>query len=183
MNSKNTTGRYNTTAIWLHWLMFALLVAVFSFVEFRELFEKGTEPRELMKTIHFMLGLCVLLLVTLRVYTRLTNTVPPIEPAPAGWQLWSAKIMHFVLYAWMILMPILGWLTLSAAGKPIPFFGLELPALIGADKETAKSLKEIHALVGEAGYWLIGFHVLAALVHHYLLHDNTLTRISLFKRT
>ena len=37
----------------------------------------------------------------------------------------------------MIGLPLLGWLTLSAAGKPIPFFGLELPALIGADKALA----------------------------------------------
>ena len=42
--------------------------------------------------------------------------------------------MHLALYALMIGLPLLGWLTLSAAGKPIPFFSLELPALIGATR-------------------------------------------------
>jgi cytochrome b561 len=82
----------------------------------------------------------------------------------------------------MIAMPILGWLMLSAAAKPIPFFGLELPALIGENKELAKSLKEIHETIGVIGYYLIGIHVLAALYHHHIRKDNTLTRILPLKK-
>lgn len=170
-------NRYSTAAIWLHWLMFLLLVAVYAFIEFRELFDKGTDPRELMKTIHFMLGLCVLLLVSARIFTRVTNIVPPIDLELAAWQKALSGLMHFLLYVWMAAMPILGWLTLSAAGKPIPFFGLELPALIAADKEAAKFLKGIHEWLGVAGYWLIGLHVLAALFHHFIKRDNTLVRM------
>ena len=48
--------------------------------------------------------------------------------------------MHLALYLLMIGMPLAGWLILSAAGKPIPFFGLELPALIGPNKELAGQL-------------------------------------------
>ena len=173
MNSK----RYSKSAICLHWLMFLLLAAVYGFIEFRELFPKGTDPRELMKTIHFMLGLSVLLLVSFRIFTRLTNAIPPIEPKLPSWQKIASALMHSLLYVWMVAMPILGWLVLSAADKPIPFFGLELPALVGADKETAKSLKEIHELLGVTGYWLIGLHVLAAMFHHFIKRDNTLVRM------
>ena len=38
--------------------------------------------------------------------------------------------MHYALYLMMIGLPFAGWLILSAAGKPIPFFGLELPPLV-----------------------------------------------------
>lgn len=41
-----------------------------------------------------------------------------------------AKLAHLALYGFLILTPLFGWLLLSAAGKPIPFFGLELPALL-----------------------------------------------------
>jgi cytochrome b561 len=74
-------------------------------------------------------------------------------------------------------MPLTGWLMLSAAGKPIPFFGLELPALIGENKALAKQIKEVHEFVGTTGYYLIGLHAAVALFHHYLRHDNTLTRM------
>ena len=38
-------------------------------------------------------------------------------------------------------MPLAGWLILSAADKPIPFYGLELPHLIGPDVDLAKFIK------------------------------------------
>lgn len=85
--------------------------------------------------------------------------------------------MHLGLYALMIGLPLLGWLTLSAAGKPIPFFGLELPALIGADKKLAGDLKELHETLAVAGYWLIGLHAAAALFHQYVRRDGTLQRM------
>ncbi len=82
-----------------------------------------------------------------------------------------------VLYAFLIIMPILGWLTLSAGGKVIPFFGLELPALIAPDKAFASSVKEVHITIGTIGYYLIGLHAAAALYHHYFLHDDTMLRM------
>ena len=77
----------------------------------------------------------------------------------------------------MIGMPILGWLLLSASGKPIPFFGLHLPALISENKSVADTIKEIHETGGTVGYFLIGFHAAAGLFHHYFVRDNTLLRI------
>jgi cytochrome b561 len=162
--------------------MFLLMVAVYATIELRELFPKGSDPREAMKALHFMLGLSVLLLVTLRIYARVTSPTPSIIPELTPGQHLAAKIGHLALYGLMIAMPILGWLILSAAAKPIPFFGLELPALIGENKELAKSLKEIHETIGVLGYYLVAVHVLAALYHHHIKKDNTLTRILPFKK-
>ncbi len=61
----------------------------------------------------------------------------------------------------MIAMPILGWLTLSAYGKPIPFFGLELPSLIEKNTELRDLLKEIHEIGGSIGYILLAGHATA----------------------
>lgn len=182
MSWKNTTLRYGTLSIALHWLMFLLMIAVYATIELRELFPKGSDPRETMKALHFMLGLSVLLLVALRIYARVTSPTPSIIPELTPAQHLAAKIGHLALYGLMIAMPILGWLILSAAAKPIPFFGLELPALIGENKDLAKSLKEIHETIGVVGYYLVAVHVLAALYHHHIKKDNTLTRILPFKK-
>jgi cytochrome b561 len=74
-------------------------------------------------------------------------------------------------------MPVLGWLVLSASGKPIPFFGVELPALLAQNKDLASQLKEVHETMGTIGYFLIGLHAVAALFHHYIVRDNTLVRM------
>ena len=109
--------------------------------------------------------------------------MPGIEPEPPAWQQASARLVHLGLYVLMIAMPLAGWLALSAAGKPIPFFGLHLPALIGKNKELADFIKEIHAIGAEIGYYLIGLHVSAVLFHHYFKHDNTLSRmLPLYKK-
>ncbi len=177
MDWKNTTTRYGSLTIGIHWLMLLLFVAVYGSIELRELFDKGSEPREALKTWHFMLGLSVFALVWLRIAARLTGATPAIRPAPVVWQQVSAKLLHLALYVLMIGMPLTGWLLLSASGKVIPFFGFELPALIDTDKALAKQIKEVHEFVGTTGYYLIGAHALAALYHHFVKHDNTLTRI------
>ena len=77
----------------------------------------------------------------------------------------------------MVCMPIAGWLILSGEGKPIPFYGINLPALMAENKALAESIEEIHKTVGNIGYFLIGLHTVAALYHHYFMRDNTLRRI------
>jgi superoxide oxidase len=52
-----------------------------------------------------------------------------------------------------------------------------LPALIGENKDLAEQLEELHEVVGTTGYFLIGLHTVAALYHHYIVRDNTLTRM------
>lgn len=177
MNWKNTTNRYGSLSITLHWLMFLLIVGVYSCIELRELFPKDSDPRAALKTWHFMLGLSVFALVWLRLALRLLQIRPAIDPRPVTWQRYLATVLHWTFYALMIGMPIAGWMILSAEGKPIPFYGLELPALIAKNKDTAEWIEEIHTTVGTAGYFLIALHAGAALFHHYVLRDNTLTRI------
>ena len=177
MNWRNTTSRYGSVSIGLHWLMLGLIAAVYACIELRENFPKGGNIREGLKAWHFMLGMSVLVLVAFRGLLRLTDTIPRIEPEPPRWQHFLAKLTHFALYALMIGMPLLGWLTLSAEGHQIPFFGLQLPPLIAESKPVAEWAEEIHEAGGTIGYFLIGLHAAAALYHHYVVRDNTMQRM------
>ena len=168
--------RYSSLRIALHWLMLLLLVAVYASMELRDIFPKGSDARELLKTWHYMLGLSVLGLVALRLLARWLQPGPPLEPGPR-WQMALASSMQVALYIFMIVMPLLGWLTLSAAGKPVPFFGLELPALLATNKDLSHQIKDVHEVIATVGYFLVGLHALGALFHHYLLKDNTLRRM------
>ena len=130
-----------------------------------------------MKAWHFMLGLAVLVLVMVRLTVHLIGPSPQISPPPPRWQAISRKLMHAALYVFMLGMPVLGWLMLSAEAKPAPFFGLELPALSSPDQGLAKQIEEVHETIGTLGYWLIGAHAAAGLLHHYVVHDDTLRRM------
>jgi len=182
MSWNNTTHHYGTVSMLFHWLMFILLVAVFSTIELRSIYPKGSEPREAIKALHFMLGLLVFILVWLRLGLRYIQIKPLITPALSTKQDFIAKVMHLALYALMIVLPILGWLTVSAAGKELLFFGIEVPSLITKDKDLANTLEGLHKSIGEIGYYLIGLHTLAALFHHYVQKDNTLMRLLPFNK-
>jgi cytochrome b561 len=130
-----------------------------------------------------MLGLTILLLFFIRILARFLTAKPPITPAPPRWQMHLSKGMHWALYAFMLAMPLLGWTILSAEGETIPFYGLELFALVSPDKVWADQVQDIHETIGTIGYYLIGMHAAAALVHHYFIKDDTFKRMLPGRRT
>jgi cytochrome b561 len=146
-------------------------------MELRVLYPRGSDPRELLKVWHDMLGITVLALVVVRLVARWSSPEPRIVPPLPVWQKLVSHVLHYALYALMILMPIGGWLVLSGEGEAIPFWGLTLPPLMGSNDELAHTLEEWHKLGGEIGYWLVGLHSVAALYHHYVSGDNTLKRM------
>jgi len=177
MATYSTSSRYHPLSIGAHWLTLALLVAVYTLIELHGFYPKGSSMREALKTWHFMFGLTVFCVVLARLALRAAFRAPPIEPPLPLWQQRLATAMHVALYVFLVAMPLLGWITLSAKGRPIPFFGLELPALLAPDKALGRSLESIHRTIGTAGYYLIGLHALAGLYHHYVARDNTLRRM------
>lgn len=177
MQWRNDSSRYGWLSVSLHWVMLALLVAVYASMELREFYPKGSATREAMKTWHYMLGLCVLALAAGRLAIHFAGPVPAISPAPPKWQEQGAKLMKVALYVFMLGMPVLGWMLLSAKGTPIPFFGWQLPALLNENKALAETVKEVHETGATIGYFLIGLHAAAALFHHYLVGDDTLRRM------
>lgn len=177
MTPNRPDGHYNAFSIAAHWLTLALLIAVYALIELRGIYPKGSAAHDAMKTWHFMLGLSVFAVVLVRMVLRLSFPPPPIRPPLPGWQHYLAASMHLALYVFLIVMPVLGWLTLSAKGRVIPFFGLELPALMAPDKVWAHSLEDLHETIGTIGYYLIGLHAAASLYHHYFMHDTTLLRM------
>lgn len=171
--------KYSKATIWLHWLSLLLIAGVYITMEFRGSFERGSPGRELMKSMHYMLGLTLLLLTIFRLWFRSRQSYPPIAPPQPAWMHWLAKGVHLALYLLLLGMPLLGWLILSAEGQTIPFWGLELPAFMASSAEWAELFEEVHQWIAQAGYAVIGLHAAAALFHHYVKRDNTLVRMSL----
>jgi len=158
-----------------------LIVAVYSCIELREFYPKGSDPREALKAWHFMLGLSLFVVSVPRILFAAWQQTPSITPIPPKWQTRLAKAVRLLLYVLLLAMPILGWSILSLEGKTIPFFFTKLPALWPANEVWAERIEELHETIGNIGLFLIAIHTAAALFHHYILRDNTLRRMW-FKR-
>ncbi|MGL5288165.1 MAG: cytochrome b [Aeromonas sp.] len=174
---KNTEQRYGSLSIGLHWFTLVAMIAVYALIEFRDIFPKGDPGRDLMKQWHFMLGMLIFAIALVRLAIYWLTPSPRIVPALPSKMALLAKLAHLALYGFLILTPLFGWLLLSAAGKPIPFFGLDLPALMAPNPDLKGFIKDTHETLGNIGYGLIALHSVAMLLHHYVRKDNTLTNM------
>ena len=170
-------ARYSRLTIALHWSVLLLIAIAYAAIELRGEFPRGSALRDTMKWIHFNAGLLVFVLLWLRLYARWRGPNPPVSPPLPRWQTWSAQVVHVLLYAFLLAMPVLGWALRSAEGAAVSLFGLPLPALVGANDALAHTLEDLHETIGELGYFLIGLHAAAALFHHFLRRDDTLRRM------
>lgn len=177
MAAQQTASRYHPALVALHWGVLLIIVGVYASMELRELLPKGSTPRELLKVLHYSLGLTVFALVVARVYLRLRTPTPAITPPLSPLMKFGATVAHLALYAFMIAMPLLGWASLSAEGKSIIFFGIPIFPIMPVSETLAELFDETHEAIGKFGYFLIGAHAAAALYHHYVRRDDTLKRM------
>ena len=163
----------------LHWLTAVLILAAYLLIEQRGLFARGTPARAAMVQSHFWVGLLVFALTAWRVLVRRRGGLPVVTPALPAWQGGLSRVLHLALYAFLLAMPLLGLATAWTDGKTLymPFTQLALPALLAPNEDLAHRFEDLHGTIGEAGYWLIGLHLVAALYHHLLRRDDTLRRM------
>jgi cytochrome b561 len=168
---------YNNTAKTLHWLVLVLLVAQFAVAWTMPHIHRGTEPIGLIAW-HLTIGMLILLVVLLRLGWRAVSAVPPPpDDLPASLRLLS-RATHFLLYAILIIVPLLGWINASARGWTVWFVGaIALPKLAASGSSWGDEMGDIHRIAAYVLSATIGLHVLGALYHHLILKDAVLRRM------
>lgn len=175
---------YTSTAMLLHWLAAVIIVILLALGFIMTGMQDGNiELKFKLYQLHKSFGILLLVLAVVRLGWRLM--VPPPAPIISGWMLRAATAMHWALYGIMILMPIVGWMIVSASPLQIPteIFGLvELPHLPltggGANRKEMEHLfEEIHESMAFILIGLLVLHVGAALYHHTVRKDTTLLRM------
>ncbi|MDX8378674.1 MAG: cytochrome b [Gallionella sp.] len=162
----------------VHWSMALLVITSITAVEFMDSFPKGTLRHEDMNW-HYQAGLCVLILIFVRIALRLRHTPPPISPPLEKWASQVSALTHLSLYGLMLVLPIMGILTKQSKGDEVNFFGHLLPIILDEDRGLpyALTIKTVHMYLGDILIGLVMVHVAAALFHHVIRGDNTLNRM------
>jgi cytochrome b561 len=166
---------YDPVAKILHWLIAALLVWQYVIAWQMPHIGRNT-PNEGLVNQHLSVGALTLLVVVVRLAWRATHPVPP--PAEATlWQRRAAAVVHWLLYAFLILNPLMGWANASYRGFQVSLFDLvPLPALVEKGNALGRAMGDIHAQLGWYALILIGLHILAAL-YHFARRDGVLERM------
>ena len=179
-NLPQADPRYSRRARLFHWWMFGFVTLAYALVNLVDLFERGTPTRRFVLQSHFLTGLAVLVLVLPRFLHRLRNATPPIQPPIAAWEAQLSHFTHMLMYAFLLLQPLLGLLTVWFGGRGIgiPGTGLQLPSPLAENHDLHEQLETVHVWLGQLFYYVIGLHIVGALWHHFVRRDNTLRRIT-----
>lgn len=135
--------------------------------------------------LHKSWGFVAFALALVRIGWRLANPTPAPEGPIPRWQEAARIGAHGALYALTLALPLTGWLTASASelqetyGIRNMVFGLfPLPDPIQpGDKALTELFGTLHAICAWTLIGVLVLHVGAALAHHLVARDRTLTRM------
>ncbi len=168
---------YTKIAITLHWLVALLIFSAFPLGLYMS--DLKFSPLKLqLYSYHKWIGVTIFLLFIARLLWRITNKPPELPESIVAWQRRAAHAVHHLLYTLLFLIPVTGWLMSSAKGVPVMYLGLvQLPDLLGKDKALGNLLETTHSVLNYLLLALVIMHIAAALKHHLIEKDETLTRM------
>jgi cytochrome b561 len=172
--------RYTKTAILLHWIVAVLMVFMLVFGDDYIRVPTGASLAGWEPSAHASIGILILLLGLARLFWRLGNPPPDLPKTIPGWQVLASRATHWVLYALMIAIPILGLLAIVPYGaerlnvENVTFFGLFPVALL---PNMGDWTGDAHELLSNVARALVIVHVLAALKHQFWDKDGLLGRM------
>ena len=170
---------YTRTAIGLHWLMAAMIAALFVAGKIMADMPLSIAKLKLVSW-HKWAGVTLFGLVWLRLAWRLSFPAPSLPDTMPAWQARAAHSAHWLLYLLMIGSPLTGWMLSSALGVPTVPFGLDplrLPDLFAKDKALAETLRVAHITLTHALALLAAGHAAVAIRHHVSDRDDVLARM------
>ncbi|CAM2197288.1 superoxide oxidase [Paraburkholderia kururiensis] len=175
-NTQHDVGRYDPVARLLHWLIVALVCAQFVLGWTMPEVHRDTQPVGLI-ALHLAVGAALVAAMVLRIVWRLTHRPPPANLSPLLNTVSGAT--HFLLYAALVAVPLLGWANASSRGWAVELLGaIPLPALSATGSSVGHAMGDIHSALAWVLLVLIGMHVGAALFHRFVLKDRVLQRMT-----
>lgn len=174
---RNTHGEWGALAKGFHWLIAVLVLIMIALGFIATNLPRGPLRLELFMW-HKSTGVLILALMTVRIAWRLVNPVPISPPGLSTWEHLAARVVHWLLYAALFVMPISGYVTSAAANSPVVFYRLfPLPLLVAPDRNLHELAEEIHIWTAYFVIALLVLHIAAALRHHFVLRNDVLKRM------
>jgi cytochrome b561 len=157
----------------LHWVM-ALMVIAMLFIG-AGLAASVSQRHEWLIHLHKPLGIAILALVIVRLVVRFSTRQPPLPADLPMWQVLAAKASHWMLYGLMLVLPLLGWAMISAAGDPVMLgSSVQLPAMVAANAPLFAVLRKAHGFLAYLLFLTVLLHLAAALFHGLIRRDGVL---------
>ncbi|MEO8079211.1 MAG: cytochrome b [Caldimonas sp.] len=168
--------RYGATAIALHWLVALLLIGQTSLGWYMMAVEHEPGADQYV-VLHKSFGLMIATLFVVRLLWRLTHPRQPLPATVPRWESRLADVAQVLLYALMVVIPIVGYIGASYSKSGVPFFGVPTPRWRTPDHDTAELFFGIHGALAWALVAVVALHAAGALKHLLVDRDGVFRRM------
>jgi cytochrome b561 len=174
----NTSNRrYPLTAVILHWIVAAGVLALLATGAYMVGIAKNTDQRAVFFNLHKSVGILTAGFIVALIAWRSQRRAPELPVAMPRWERQAAALNHMLFYFLMIGITVVGYLTSSFSkygpklfGIPLPHWGWDDPALRG-------HFADWHRWGAWAFGTLIAVHALAAFKHLVIDRDGVFQRM------
>ncbi|MCW6512934.1 cytochrome b [Lichenifustis flavocetrariae] len=163
---------YDPTTIALHWATAASVVILWIIGQTADWIPHGPANAAVW-SVHVVLGFVLAAILTWRIMWR-TSDGRRLPPADSGALQALAKLTHYLLYVFLLVVVVLGIVNAFVRGYNL-FDLVSLPQV--GDRAWRRPITHWHGLAANILLGLALFHAAAALVHHYLWRDAVLKRM------
>lgn len=188
MSLGNSTSHYGLITRSFHWLIALLIISMIPLgIQANALahqIEAGTstdiDRARFLFSLHKTLGVTIFFAAIARILWAISQPKPaPLHPEKRA-ETFLAELVHWLLYASLVLVPLSGWIGHAATSGFAPIwwpFGQSLP-LVPQSEAVAELSFNLHIIFERVLVIAIFLHVAGALKHHFWDKDGTLRRMT-----
>ena len=171
-----TPQKFTLASRLLHWSMAAMVIGQF-FLGVAMVAALVYYP--LLLAIHRPLGIAILVFAVVRLANRAFHHPPPflktMRPMERRVATWSERLM----YALLIVQPLVGWAMVSATDAPVTLVGpLHLPGIAPHGLALYAVLRTAHTVLAYLLFGTFTAHICAVVFHTVGLRDGLIKRMT-----
>ena len=167
-------ARYDSVTQVLHWLTAIIVLIAFIYGPGGPEHRIYSAARDFDRQLHETLGVCVFVLVLIRIGWKFFYTKPE-PPSMPRWMSIAAASVQGILMLLMLALPITAITGAWLEGHPVTLLaGIEIPPALNTAHDLGRTIANIHGWLGDAIIWIAGFHAVAAIYHHFYRKDDIL---------
>jgi len=176
MRLANKHFSFGWISIGIHWLSALTIIALFALGLWMVDLDYYSEWYQTAPNWHTSIGILLCFVTLFRIIWRW------VQPSPNGigakWEQAAAVFAHRFMYVLLLVLFAAGYLLTTADGRGIEVFNWFTVPSMGElfDKQEQLSA-DIHEIAAYILIALSSFHALAALKHHFINKDHTLSRM------
>lgn len=175
---RNSRSTYGWGSILLHWLVALTVLGMYPLGLYIVSLGYYDPGYRIYPDWHRSIGVLLLMLLCVRLIWKALNPRPEAVTGTRPWERVAAHLGHWGLYLLLLVVLASGYLFSTADGRSIQVFSLfSFPAIPGLALRQEELAAEIHFYSATLLMLLTAVHLLAALKHHFINKDATLTRM------